>query len=77
MDVNGTSAAEIAKELGKFLTELGIADWSTRMVGLGTDGASVNMGCRGGLGVLLKEDIPYLVQIHCVAHKLELGVLDA
>ena len=46
-------------------------------MGWGTDGASVNMGCRGGLDVLLKEDIPYLVQIHCVAHKLELGVLDA
>jgi hypothetical protein len=64
MEVNGTTAAEIAKELGKFLTKLGIADWSTRMVGLGTDGASVNIGWRGGLGVLLKEDIPHLIQIH-------------
>ena len=77
MNVNGASAADIAQELGEFLTGLGIVDWKARIVGLGTDGASVNMGCHGGLGVLLKKDIPYLVQIHCVAHKLELGVLDA
>ena len=27
--------------------------------------------------MLLKKDIPHLLQIHCVDHKLELGVLDA
>ena len=62
MNVNGTSAADIAKELGVFLTGLGIIDWNARMVALGTDGASVNMGCLGDLGALLNpftdEEVP-------------------
>ena len=40
MNVNGASAADIAQELSEFFTGLGIIDWKTRMVGLGTDGLS-------------------------------------
>ena len=51
MTVNGTTAVDIAQELGEFLMGLGVVDWKARMVGLGTDGASVNTGCHNGLGI--------------------------
>ena len=52
MNINGASAADIAQELGEFFTGLGIVDWKARMVRLGTNDASVNMGCHGGLGTV-------------------------
>ena len=38
--------------------------------------ASVNVGHCSGLGAILKEEIFHLVQIHCIAHRLELAILD-
>ena len=29
------------------------------------------------MAALLKEDVPHMVEIYCVAHRLELGILDA
>ncbi|XP_056095121.1 zinc finger protein 862-like [Rhinichthys klamathensis goyatoka] len=56
--------------------EAGIDDWKERLVGFG-DGAAVNVGCRNGVAAQLLRDIPYLISIHCVAHRLELGVTKA
>ena len=67
MYVNGASAADIAQELDEFFTGLSIVDWKAKMVGLGTDDASVNMGCHGGLGTVYGPQKRSL-QIHCVAH---------
>ena len=72
-----SNAINIAEELGEFLAGLGMINWKERLVGVGTDGASVNVGVHGGLGAILKKDTPYLLQVHCVAHRLELVVLDA
>ncbi|KAJ8014476.1 hypothetical protein DPEC_G00040630 [Dallia pectoralis] len=55
----------------------GIDDWKERLVGFGSDGAAVNVGCRNGEAAQLLREIPYLVSIHCVAHRLELGVTKA
>lgn len=41
------------------------------------DGAAVMMGCNSGVSTQLKDTVPHLVSVHCVAHKLELSVLDA
>lgn len=73
---NGT-AEGILEGVDKFFSQIGMLNWKTKLVGLGTDGASVNIGTQGGLGAILKKDVPYLIQIHCIAHKLELAVLDA
>ncbi|KAJ8022551.1 hypothetical protein HOLleu_37481 [Holothuria leucospilota] len=40
------------------------------------DGASVNMGSVNGVAALEKAQIPELIEIHCVAHNLELAVSD-
>lgn len=47
------------------------------MIGANFDGASVMMGVRTGVRALLQRDFPAIIVIHCVAHKLELSVLDA
>ena len=46
-------------------------------VGLGSDGASVMFGRKGGVGVLLGKDAPLLTHVHCVAHRLSLACSDA
>ena len=38
--------------------------------GLGSDGASVMLGSRGGVSKLLKDQVPFIVANHCVAHRL-------
>lgn len=40
------------------------------------DGASVMSGSRGGVQKKLKDYYPYAVYIHCMAHKLNLVILD-
>ena len=52
-------------------------EWKAKTVGFGSDGASVMLGCRNGLGVKLKGDIPHLIEIHWVAHRLELASVAA
>ena len=46
-------------------------------MGFGADGASVNMGKKGGVQKLLKDKAPLMTAVHCVAHRLELGVVNA
>ena len=44
-----------------------------RLCGLGSDGASVMLGTRGGVSRLLKDKIPFLDSSHCIAHSLALA----
>ncbi|CAI7765894.1 unnamed protein product [Closterium sp. NIES-53] len=48
-----------------------------RVSGVGTDGASVMTGDKGGLVSRLRERVPHLVGCHCVAHREALVVKDA
>ena len=53
-------------------------DWRTKIIGAGSDGASVNMGRNNSVSTRLKaEGREYLVFPHCVAHRLELAVASA
>ena len=44
-----------------------------RLCELGSDGASVMLGVRGGVSKLLKDEAPFLVANHCIAHRLALA----
>lgn len=46
-------------------------------IGAGADGAAVNFGVHRGMMTQLKVDLPWLVAVHCVAHRLELAIKDA
>lgn len=45
--------------------------------GFGSDGASVMTGCGAGVATLLKQKNPYIVSLHCIAHKLALVASQA
>ena len=48
-----------------------------KVVGLATNGARTMLGCHGGVAAKLTKDTLHLVVIHCVAHRLQLAVLDS
>ena len=47
------------------------------MVATGSDGASVNLGKRHSVTAILNADVESLIIMHCINHRIELGVLDA
>lgn len=49
-----------------------------KLVGCNFDGATVMMGKKSGVAVQIQKKVPPpVVILHCVAHNLELAVLDA
>lgn len=48
-----------------------------KIVGFASDGASVMQGVRAGVAARIKVNQPKLMIVHCVAHRLELGIKDA
>lgn len=59
------------------LSKVGISDdeMSSRIVGFCADGANVNTGQRNGVVSLLRQEVPHLIDFHCMAHRLELALL--
>lgn len=47
------------------------------MIGFCADGASVNFGCREGVVAKLAAEMPWVLGIYCIAHRLELASKDA
>ncbi len=46
------------------------------LVSANFDGAAVMMGVKSGVATRIQESFPWIIPVHCVAHKLELGILD-
>ena len=69
------TAKEIVTALKKIVDDL--LSHGCLLVGLGADGASVMSGEIGGVQTLLKQIHPWLIYIHCVAHRLNLVVVKA
>ena len=72
MDAKATGVTEAIKQAMDEADE----SWKQKLVCLGTDGANVMNGRHNSVFTLLKTDVPSLVSIHCIAHKLELGFQD-
>lgn len=43
---------------------------------MGSDGASVNIGKKGGVAALLRREVPHVIDFHCLPHRLELALLE-
>ena len=61
-----------------------LKEWNTRwnihlnkLVGFASDGASVMTGCQSGVAMRLRVDVPHMIDIHCVAHRLALATTKA
>nr|XP_006122371.1 E3 SUMO-protein ligase KIAA1586-like isoform X1 [Pelodiscus sinensis]XP_014428732.1 E3 SUMO-protein ligase KIAA1586-like isoform X1 [Pelodiscus sinensis] len=48
-----------------------------KMVMFTSDGASVMLGKNNGVAAQLKQCVPHLTELHCVAHREDLGLVDA
>lgn len=53
-----------------------VDEFYQKLVALGSDGAAVMVGRKGGVAALLLEKQPALQPIHCFAHRLELAYKD-
>ena len=51
--------------------------WREKLIGIATDGASVMRGRHNGLCARLTAEVPGLLSVHCVAHDLQLAIMDA
>ena len=72
--ITNCTASGIKDALCEFLKDKGLVqeDDYSRIVGLGTDGAAVMTG-HHGLRVKLKQLNNNLIEVHCVAHRLNLA----
>lgn len=61
----------------KAFDDNGIHNWRDKVVGVGCDGASVNIGKNNSVATRILDDHDHILIIHCMAHRLELGVLGA
>ena len=53
-----------------------IPDFLSKLVALGSDGASVMLGHNAGVFALLKQKQPALIAVHCCGHHLEFAYKD-
>ena len=54
----------------------GIKNLENSIFGLNVDGASTNNGTKRRLGMLIKQNPPWLELFHCFNHRLELALKD-
>ena len=76
----GTDADSLKKGIDSIFSGDGripLDDYLTKLVGITSDGASVNTGRINGLMTQLAEERPWLIKIHCANHRVELAVKDA
>ena len=71
-DANGVIAS-----INTGMVQFGLENWKSQTVAFGSDGASVYVGRLNGVVAKLRVEIPWLLGVHCIAHRLELSVLDA
>ena len=79
-DWGGTDAESLKKGIDSIFLEDGKiprTNYETNLVTLATDGASVNTGRISGLVTRFTLGREWLVQIHCINHRIELAIKDA
>ena len=76
--VQHANAQGVYEAIDRAFTSHGLEGWKDKLVGVGCDGAPVNIGKQNSVSTRIQgEDNRHVLIIHCVAHRLELGVLQA
>ena len=68
VELPGGTAPEIVDTVLKVFTAKSIS--LEKLCGVATDGASVMVGCRTGVTTRLN---PFILSVHCIAHRLALA----
>ena len=79
-DWGGTDAESLKKWVNSIFLKDGkipMTNYETKLVSLTTDGASVNTGKISGLMTRFALERDWLVQIHCINHRVELAIKNA
>ena len=71
IELPGGTAPEIVDVVLKVFTSRRIS--LEKLCGIATDGASVMIGCRTGVTTQIKGRNPFILSIHCIAHRLALA----
>ena len=74
INLTACDSASITSQLLAYFQQNGV-DLS-KLYGMGSDGAAVMIGKHTGVSQLLKDSSPFLVEMHCVAHRLALACVD-
>ena len=72
LELSNDTTPSIVAAVCKLCDDLDL-DMHNHLCGLGSDGASVMLGVRGGVSKLLKDKVPFLAAHHCIAHRLALA----
>ena len=70
-ELDGCSSEEIFSCLKSVLEKKGLA--MDKMIGFASDGASVMTGVKKGVTTLAKNENPFMLTVHCLAHRLALA----
>ncbi|KAL4098360.1 hypothetical protein QTP88_022989 [Uroleucon formosanum] len=73
---SGQDANSIVAAIYQCFENLNISMNSLHIVAQSYDGASVMSGCLGGVQAKMKEKYPNAIYTHCMAHRLNLVVVD-
>ena len=75
VNVERANAPGILAAISTAMTRLGVTDaeWQEKLVGFGSDGASVMVGKNNGVIALLRQLQPAVQGVHCAAHRMELA----
>ena len=79
-DWGGTDAESLKKGIDSIFLKDGkipMTNYETKLVSLTTDSSSVNTGRILGLMTRFALERDWLVQIHCINHRVKLSVKDA
>ena len=75
--LSNADAEGIKEAIKTAFARFGISNFTSHLLGLNVDGASVNMGIHRGLGILTKQEAPWLSLVQCFNHKVELAIKDS
>ena len=77
-DIKHANAQGVFDAIDEAFTErMTMPDWKTKLVGAGSDGAKVNIGRQNSVASRMQDEgRDYIIIMHCVAHRLELGIAD-
>ncbi|KAJ8318234.1 hypothetical protein KUTeg_003325 [Tegillarca granosa] len=77
-DLEHAHAEGTFKAIDKSMKNYGCENWKEKVVAMGCDGAKVNIGVHDSVATRMKDEgRDYVLAVHCIAHRLELGVLSA
>ena len=78
-DLKQATAAGIVDSIHEGFRSIGSNsdEYLKKLSAFGADGATVNRGRKGGVIAILQKDIPWLIYVWCVTHRLEVSLKDS